>query len=283
MPVPTSLSDLSTTASSNSPAGNESARGTIDDYFRAHAKFIADLNAAKASLTGTETLTNKTLTSPTVNAATIAGGTINNAAIGGTTAAAGAFTTLAASSTATLNTLASSGATITGGTINNASVGATTASTGAFTTLASSSTTTLNGTTIPASKTLVDTDSSQTLTSKTLTSPTLTTPTINSAQVETVSGSAPLYMARAWVSFNSSGTVRSSGNISSVSHSGSGTATVNFSTSMPDANYAVVLGGGGNSGNTRYPFFTVASRSTSSVAVGNGNDIGSGIDVVVLC
>lgn len=39
---------------------------------------------------------------------------------------------------------------------------------GDFTTLTSSSTTTLNGTTIPASKTLVDTDSSQTLTSKTV-------------------------------------------------------------------------------------------------------------------
>jgi hypothetical protein len=52
MPVPTSLGDLSTTASSNSPAGSESAKGTIDDYFRAHAKFIADLNAAKVAKAG---------------------------------------------------------------------------------------------------------------------------------------------------------------------------------------------------------------------------------------
>jgi hypothetical protein len=52
MPVPTSLSDLSTTASNNSPAGNESARGTIDDYFRAHAKFIADVNDAKLAKAG---------------------------------------------------------------------------------------------------------------------------------------------------------------------------------------------------------------------------------------
>lgn len=44
-----------------------------------------------ATLTGTETFTNKTLTSPTIS-----GGTINNAAIGGTTAAAGKFTTLEA-------------------------------------------------------------------------------------------------------------------------------------------------------------------------------------------
>jgi hypothetical protein len=63
---------------------------------------------------------------------------------------------------------------IDGGTIDGTTIGATSASTGAFTTLASSSTTVLNGTTIPASKTLVDTDSAQTLTNKTLTSPTIT-------------------------------------------------------------------------------------------------------------
>lgn len=42
----------------------------------------------------TDTLTNKTLTSPTVNTAAISGGTIDNAVIGGTTAAAGTFTTV---------------------------------------------------------------------------------------------------------------------------------------------------------------------------------------------
>lgn len=45
----------------------------------------------------TDTLTNKTLTSPTINTGTISGGTINNAVIGGTTAAAGSFTTINAS------------------------------------------------------------------------------------------------------------------------------------------------------------------------------------------
>jgi hypothetical protein len=45
----------------------------------------------------TQTLTNKTLTSPVVS-----GGTINNTPIGGTTPAAGAFTTLAASGASTL-------------------------------------------------------------------------------------------------------------------------------------------------------------------------------------
>jgi hypothetical protein len=53
------------------------------------------------SLSATATLTNKTLTSPTITSPTLSGGTINNTVIGGTTAAAGSFTTLAASSTIT--------------------------------------------------------------------------------------------------------------------------------------------------------------------------------------
>lgn len=48
-----------------------------------------------ATLTGTQTLTGKTLTSPTIS-----GGTINSAPIGGTAPAAGAFTTLSASGAA---------------------------------------------------------------------------------------------------------------------------------------------------------------------------------------
>ena len=74
-----------------------------------------------------------------------------------------------------------------------------------------------------------------------LTSPTLTTPNIDSAQVPTVSGTAPLYMCRAWVNFNGTGTVaiRASGNVSSITDNSTGTYTVNFTTAMPDANYAV--------------------------------------------
>jgi hypothetical protein len=53
MPVPSTLSDLSTTASANSPQGTESAKGTIDDYLRSHAAFIAQLNALVAGATVT--------------------------------------------------------------------------------------------------------------------------------------------------------------------------------------------------------------------------------------
>lgn len=110
-------------------------------------------------------------------------------------------------------------------------------------------TTTISGTagvTFPAggvgnpAGTVVGTSDSQTLTSKTLTSPTMTTPTIDSAQVATVSGTAPLYMARAWVNFNGTGTVaiRSSGNVTSITDNGVGDYTVNLTTAMPDANYS---------------------------------------------
>jgi hypothetical protein len=53
-------------------------------------------------------------------------------------------------------------------------------------------------------------------------------------------GSAPIYACRAWVNFNGTGTVaiRASGNVSSITDNGTGDYTVNFTTAMPDANYA---------------------------------------------
>jgi hypothetical protein len=80
------------------------------------------------------------------------------------------------------------------------------------------------------------------------TSPTLTTPNINSAQVDTVSGTAPLYMCRAWVNFNGTGTVsiRESRNVSSITDNGTGNYTVNFTTAMADANYVANVTAGGN-------------------------------------
>lgn len=58
----------------------------------------------------------------------------------------------------------------------------------------------------------------------------------------TASGSAPSYSARAWVNFNGTGTVaiRASGNVSSITDNNTGDYTVNFTTAMSDANYAVI-------------------------------------------
>ena len=78
------------------------------------------------------------------------------------------------------------------------------------------------------------------------TSPTMATPTFDSAQLATVVGTAPLYMARAWVNFNGTGTVaiRASGNVSSITDNGTGDYTVNFTTAMTDANYSATITSG---------------------------------------
>ena len=105
------------------------------------------------------------------------------------------------------------------------------------------------------------------------TSPTLATPTFDSAQLATVSGTAPLYMCRAWVNFNGTRTVaiRASGNVSSITDNGTGDYTVNFTTAMPDGNYALVAATGNNStfsgGSTaaQVELSTIATQTTSSV------------------
>ena len=54
---------------------------------------------------------------------------------------------------------------------------------------------------------------------------------------------APVYGVRAWVSFNGTGTVaiRGSANVSSITDNGTGDYTVNFTTNMPDTNYAATF------------------------------------------
>jgi len=53
-------------------------------------------------------------------------------------------------------------------------------------------------------------------------------------------GDAPMFACRAWVNFDGSGTVsiRDSGNVSSITDRGIGEYTVNFTTAMPNSNYA---------------------------------------------
>ena len=97
------------------------------------------------------------------------------------------------------------------------------------------------------------------------TSPTLTTPTFDSASLATISGTAPLYMCRAWVNFNGTGTVaiRASGNVSSITDNGVGFYTVNFTTAMPDANYTAVA----NSAiEGTYAASSVCSSTTNTVS-----------------
>lgn len=58
MPVPTSITDLSTTASSNYPGGTDSVAANTgpDDYFRAHASIIRRLQAKGANVASAATV-----------------------------------------------------------------------------------------------------------------------------------------------------------------------------------------------------------------------------------
>ena len=85
-------------------------------------------------------------------------------------------------------------------------------------------------------------------------------------------GSAAVaYGCRAWVKFNGTGTVaiNGSGNVSSITDTGTGTYTVNFTTAMPDTNYSVASIADDNGGNNPF-IITVRSSgyATSNVQIG---------------
>lgn len=71
----------------------------------------------------------------------------------------------------------------------------------------------------------------------------ITTPglTLGTSVFNPPSGSAPSYTCRAWVNFNGTGTVAivSSGNMTSITDNGIGDYSLNFTSAMPDANYAL--------------------------------------------
>ena len=96
-------------------------------------------------------------------------------------------------------------------------------------------------------------------------------------------GSAPVYACRAWVNFNGTGTVaiRASGNVTSITDNGTGDYTVNFTTAMPDANYACLVSQSRDGGtNPPTPTSTqnisgTSTKTTSAVRVGTGGNTGS--------
>jgi hypothetical protein len=92
---------------------------------------------------------------------------------------------------------------------------------------------------------------------------------------------ATAYGCRAWVNFNGTGTVaiRASGNVTSITDNGTGEYTVNITTAMPDANYAVAGEGGGTAGQASIVLADqVVARTTGAFRVYSITTAGSLID-----
>jgi hypothetical protein len=100
------------------------------------------------------------------------------------------------------------------------------------------------------------------------------------------SGTAPVYACRAWVNFDgntSPGTVRASGNVSSITRNTTGDFTINFATAMPDVNYCVVGTSQIDESNTDTNRGTVGVKRSSgnvlsgSVRVNTGGSSSTGV------
>jgi hypothetical protein len=100
---------------------------------------------------------------------------------------------------------------------------------------------------------------------------------------------ATAYGCRAWVNFNGTGTVaiRASGNVTSITDNGTGDYTVNFTTAMPDSNYAVL-----GTSNTHAPagafdgvqtvtYSTTSIRITTTAYEGSEQDV-TQVNIAVL-
>lgn len=94
---------------------------------------------------------------------------------------------------------------------------------------------------------------------------TATTRTITMPDYDVLLG----FACRAWVNFNGTGTVaiRAAGNVSSITDIGAGSYVVNFSTPMPDSNYAAVLGANYSNAVNAIDQVTTGGRSPTSVTV----------------
>jgi len=105
---------------------------------------------------------------------------------------------------------------------------------------------------------------------------------IRATTISNAAGTGPItmtgqYAAKAWVNFNGTGTVaiRDGGNVSGITDNGTGDYTINFTTAMTDANYAVV-GTSATAANTGKVVLFLATAPTASL-VRIANDIASNL------
>jgi hypothetical protein len=84
---------------------------------------------------------------------------------------------------------------------------------------------------------------------------------------------------KAWVNFNGTGTVaiRASFNVSSITDNGTGDYTINFSTAMSDANYAM-SGAAGRSVGDSFVSFANADPTASALRIYSLNSSSAVVD-----
>lgn len=126
-------------------------------------------------------------------------------------------------------------------------------------------------------------------TAQTISNSSVTAAKLNGGQ----SGSAPIYGARAWADFGTTGGLRGTGgNIASVINTASGRYSVTFTTDMPNVNYAAIITPGGNVANegvyltsttskTRSGFDFVVARATDGSSSGDLVNMASPGNLVV--
>lgn len=206
-----------------------------------------------STLAGTETLTNKTIngSNNTITNVSLASGVtgtlpVGNGGTGATTLSSGALLKGAGTSAITTASAADIVGQIGATAVTNATNATNATTAAACSGNAATATTlqtarTIGGVSFNGSANIslpgVDTAGTQNTSGS---SASCTGNAATATKLSTASGSAPSYSARAWVNFEpTTGGVYASGNVSSVTRVALANYTVNFSTAMPDANYAV--------------------------------------------
>jgi hypothetical protein len=118
--------------------------------------------------------------------------------------------------------------------------------------------------------------------------------TLGSATQSTPSGTAPLFGARAWCTWNGATTgsyspTLPSGNISTIARNSAGLYTITFATPMPDNEYVVTWGADGiptmGIGQSAYPLMGVVTKQSTYVQIqfysyAGSSNIPTGLDVI---
>jgi len=87
-------------------------------------------------------------------------------------------------------------------------------------------------------------------------------------------------LCRAWVNFaGATGAINASFNVSSVTRTATGTYTISFATTMPDAKYCTQIGSGATTTSVSYGYYGTNTVSASSLVINIASTTGSLADL----